>query len=73
MPDTKTLHEKYVELIEAGYIAPINPAPPLEMPTAFVYVPTYISDHTEPYDNEFGEEERNAKLVRDPEGDSEHR
>ena len=47
MQDTKTLHEKYVELIEAGYITPLDYAKSLEMPTAFIYVPTYVSDKTE--------------------------
>jgi len=52
MPDQRTLHEKYVELVEVGYITPVDPAPPLEMPSALVYVPVYSSEDTILYNDE---------------------
>jgi hypothetical protein len=73
MPDTRTLHEKYVELVEAGYITPIDPAPPLEMPTALVYVPIYSSEDTTLYNDQADREGQSGKLVGRPARDQPHR
>lgn len=64
MSNEQTLGEKYAELVAAGYITPIQPPMPLEMPSAFVYVPVYNSDHTVPYKNDPSREPRRGELDR---------
>lgn len=46
----KSIADKYEELKEAGYIVHVHVPDALEMPTALVYVPTYVSDGAGRYD-----------------------
>jgi hypothetical protein len=69
MPDNQTLSEKYAELVAAGYIKPVHPPMPMEMISAFVYVPVYDTDHTVPYKDTSYRESRHGQLDRHSERD----
>lgn len=64
MGEEFTMQEKYEELLRLGYVSPQQGYDTLEMPTAFIEMPTFISDHTIVHETAPGNSEDYGQLDR---------